>query len=132
MGHQLKRNRRKGVEEQKKRKHEQQEESRGRKDDRHIYPDHRVVDNPPRRNEGRKEKKMTAQEKKAREMIARQSTENLLDQWELTEAMEGPEVPMMRGWYMDELEKRNPEAFDKWLEEDAEDASLRKYMMEVA
>jgi hypothetical protein len=76
---------------------------------------------------------MTAQEKKAREMIARVSMETLLNTWELTaEMLCGLEVSMLRGWLMDELEKRNPEAFDKWLEGEAEDASLRKYMMEVA
>lgn len=29
---------------------------------------------------------------------------------------------------MDELESRHPEAFDKWLDGDAEDADLRKYI----
>ena len=28
------------------------------------------------------------------------------------------ETSMVRGWIMDELEKRNPTAFDKWLDMD--------------
>ena len=71
---------------------------------------------------------MTRAEELARKKIAAQSTEQLLDQWELTEHMEGPNVPTMRGWYMDELEKRFPEQFDRWLEESNEDGDLRRYI----
>ena len=71
---------------------------------------------------------MTRAEELARKKIAAQSTEQLLDQWELTEHMEGPNVPTMRGWYMDELEKRFPEQFDRWLEESNEDGDLCRYI----
>ena len=71
---------------------------------------------------------MTRAEELARKKIAAQSTEQLLDQWELTEHMEGPNVPTVRGWYMDELENRFPEQFDRWLEESNEDGDLRRYI----
>ena len=33
----------------------------------------------------------------------------------------------VRGWIMDELEERNPEAFEKWIDAYDEDEDLRKY-----
>lgn len=42
------------------------------------------------------------------------------------------ELSMVRGWIMDELEKRNPEAFDKWLDLDYPDnESLRNLYLNV-
>ena len=71
---------------------------------------------------------MTAAEKKAREIISKQTLNELLTQWELTSVINDENIPTVRGWLMDELVKRNPEAFDKWLDSDAEDESLRDYM----
>lgn len=71
---------------------------------------------------------MTNAENKARELIAQLSMENLLVQWELTTNCNDENIPTVRGWLMDEFEKRNPEAFDEWLDKDAEDETLRKYM----
>jgi hypothetical protein len=71
---------------------------------------------------------MIPAEKKAREIISNQFLGDLLDEWELTSKMNGPEIPMIRGWLMDEFEKRNPEAFNEWLDSDAEDSDLRDYM----
>lgn len=42
--------------------------------------------------------------------------EQLITNFEITETLKGPDVPTVRGWIMDELEKRDPEAFDKWLD----------------
>lgn len=56
------------------------------------------------------------------------STAQLLDLWELTTSNLNEYIPVVRGWLMDELESRRPEAFDKWLDGDAEDADLRKYI----
>lgn len=72
---------------------------------------------------------MTNAEKKARELIAKLSTENLLSQWELTTNCNDVNIPTVRGWLMDELEKRNPEAFNEWLDKNAEDEALREYMI---
>lgn len=71
---------------------------------------------------------MTAAEKKAKELISKQTLDNLLTQWELTSVINDSHIPTVRGWLMEELEKRNPEAFDKWLDSDAEDDKLRDYM----
>lgn len=72
---------------------------------------------------------MTIQEKAAREMLANATLGDLLDEWELTTNNNDPEVATVRGWLMDELESRNPEAFNSWLDQDApEDNQLREYM----
>lgn len=68
---------------------------------------------------------MTNAEARARKMIAGLSTKTIVEQFELTETMNEPHIPTVRGWYMDELEKRNPEAFDKWM--DSEEDSPRKF-----
>ena len=72
---------------------------------------------------------MTNAERKAREMISNQQLADLLDEWELTSNINNPEIPTVRGWLMDEFEKRNPEAFNAWLDSDeARDEDLREYM----
>jgi len=68
-------------------------------------------------------------EKNAREKISKLTLNELLTQWELTSVINDENIPTVRGWLMDELEKRNPDAFDKWLDEDAEDENLRGYML---
>lgn len=58
-------------------------------------------------------------EKKARAMLSRLLLEQLIKEFDMTEDMPaGFELSMVRGWIMDELEKRNPMAFDKWLDMD--------------
>ena len=72
---------------------------------------------------------MTVAEQKAREMISNLTLGELLDEWELTTTNNSPEIYTVRVWLMDELEKRNPEAFEKWLDEDyPEDSDLKYYM----
>lgn len=72
---------------------------------------------------------MTKQEKQEREMLSNATLGDLLDEWELTTHIDDPEIFTVRGWLMDELEKRNPEAFDAWLEsEECRDEDLREYM----
>lgn len=67
-------------------------------------------------------------EKNARAMLSRLSIEQLIKEFDMTEAIPiSLELSMVRGWIMDELEKRNPEAFDKWLDLDYPDnESLKK------
>lgn len=57
------------------------------------------------------------------------STKDLVEDFIMTGFMEmTPEVPIVRGWIMYELQLRNPKAFNAWLDsEDGTDASLRKY-----
>lgn len=69
---------------------------------------------------------MTATEK-AKILIQGRSTENLIADFELTDVINDENIPTVRGWIMDELEKRNPEAFDKWI--DSLDESPRKYFL---
>lgn len=72
---------------------------------------------------------MTTAEAKARDMISNLTLADLLDEWELTSKINNPEIYTVRGWLMDELESRNPEAFDKWLDgDDPSDEMLREYM----
>lgn len=55
--------------------------------------------------------------------------DQLLSVWEETERLTTPEVPTLRGWLMNEIERRYPEAFNAWLDQDApEDNQLRQYI----
>lgn len=71
---------------------------------------------------------MTALEKRAKNLIAGLTTSQLLDQWESTSDIADPNIPTVRGWLMDELEKRFPDQFDKWLDSDCRDEDLRKFI----
>lgn len=76
---------------------------------------------------------MTKAEMKAREIISYQTTNDLLDEWELTSNERSEEVYMVRGWIMDELEKRFPEEFNAWLDQDeSEDADLKWFIWGMA
>jgi DNA polymerase III delta subunit len=61
-------------------------------------------------------------------LFATLSTEKLIESFELTNGNKSPEIPMVRGWLMDELERRNFSAFDAWLEGDA-NFSPRRYFL---
>lgn len=71
---------------------------------------------------------MTALEKRAKNLIAGLTTSQLLDQWESTSDIADPNIPTVRGWLMDELEKRFPEQFDAWMDSDCRDEELRKFV----
>lgn len=73
---------------------------------------------------------MTTAEIKARNMISTRTTEQLMADWELTEiAPMSAELPIVRGWIMDELESRDPEAYDAWMDDEDLNASPRTYFM---
>ena len=73
---------------------------------------------------------MTTAEEKARARLAARTTEQLVLDWELTEALPmTPELPVVRGWIMDEFQRRNPEAYEAWSDDDDLDASPRKYFL---
>ena len=58
-------------------------------------------------------------EKKARAMLSRLSLEQLIKEFDMTEDMPASfEVSMIQPRTMDELEKRDPTAYDKWLDMD--------------
>lgn len=52
----------------------------------------------------------------------------LLSTWESTENQRTKESVIIRGWLMDEIERRYPEAFNAWLDSDAYDGELREYI----
>lgn len=72
---------------------------------------------------------MSKAEQKARELISNLTLAELLDEWELTSKIDNPEIPTVRGWLMDELESRNPEAFNKWLDQDDPTDEMLKELM---
>lgn len=73
---------------------------------------------------------MTATEK-ATAKIASLTAEQLFGAWEYTQYSRiEPETSITRGWLMDEIEKRYPEGFDAWLDQEApEDSDLRRFCL---
>lgn len=65
---------------------------------------------------------------KAQTMIRKSSTKQLLMVWEMTTTSNDENIPMVRGWLMDELERRDPEGFNAWLDGDTEDDELKNYI----
>ena len=62
----------------------------------------------------------------ARRMLEGRSMPQLLNDWDTLDAMPiNEDVAIGRGWLMDELERRDANAFDAWI--DDYDASPRKY-----
>jgi len=58
-------------------------------------------------------------ETKKTNLVAGLTIEGLMDAFDATDSNNSPEIPTVRGWIMDEMEKRNPEAFNAWLSGDA-------------
>jgi len=65
---------------------------------------------------------------KLTEILAKLNMEQLIESFELTDTRNDKEVPTVRGWMMDEMERRNPEAFESWLNGDAT-IPARKYFL---
>lgn len=79
---------------------------------------HEIINVKPTPEVTRVEREKTVT-KKARDMLSRLSTERLIKEFDMTEDMPASfELSMVRGWIMDELEKRDPTAYDKWLDMD--------------
>lgn len=67
---------------------------------------------------------MTNSETRARNRLSSRTTAQLILDWELTEILPmTPELPIVRGWIMDEFERRDQIAFDAWSEDEDPDAS---------
>jgi len=75
----------------------------------------------PKTTEQTEQAKTTVADREAagRAKVAAQSTELLCLSFLLTEAKAGRDraVSMVRGWIMDELETRDPEAFGAWMDD---------------
>ena len=64
------------------------------------------------------------------EILASATMMDLIDEWELTSSIDDPSVYEVRGWLMDEIERREPEGFSAWLDsEDPKDEELRDYVL---
>lgn len=63
---------------------------------------------------------MTVAEQKARYLLTLRSTTELVGDFEATEKVNDPSIYMVRGWLMDELESRDAEAFESWIDSDKE------------
>ena len=61
-------------------------------------------------------------------LFSQLSTEKLIESWELTDTNNDANISTVRGWIMDEMEKRNPEAFNDWMEADAH-AKARSFFL---
>lgn len=59
---------------------------------------------------------MTNAEKKARDLIAKRSTKQLIEDFEATDKIKDENIYTVRGWLMDELEKRDAKAYTEWIE----------------
>lgn len=74
-------------------------------------------------------KNVAAITRQAEERVKALTDDQLLTTWEATEHLRDPQIPMVRGWLMDEIERRYPKEFDAWLDQDApEDSQLREYI----
>ena len=65
----------------------------------------------------------------AAEKLASMTTLQLVDLFETTDSRNEPEIPAVRGWLMDALELRNPQAFDEWLSSDRAEPSPRRFFL---
>lgn len=62
---------------------------------------------------------------KARAIIKARTTDQLIYDFILTGTIHDANIPTVRGWIMDELEARDPDAFTAWMDkDDATDADL--------
>lgn len=71
---------------------------------------------------------------KVKALMASRSMEDLVKDFEATEKEERmtEELAMVRGWIMDELERRNEEAFWQWIEEGYEESPRKYFLGEAA
>lgn len=70
---------------------------------------------------------MTAIEK-AKALLKNRPTGVLIEDFILTGLSNDENIPTVRGWIMDELEARNPDAFASWMDQDVPtDESLRLF-----
>ena len=61
--------------------------------------------------------------------IKNASTKKLLELWDLTENMKhSQELAIVRGWLMDELEARDPEGFDRWIDSEDPNADPKDFI----
>ena len=65
----------------------------------------------------------------ASKLLSTRSTKNLIQDLIATKYVHNKHIYTVRGWILDELTSRNPEGYDRWLESDAIDEELEKYLL---
>ena len=70
---------------------------------------------------------MTAAETTARAIIHKRTTAALVADFMETTHNNDRRIPTVRGWIMDELESRDPAAFEAWLDGPAHDEDLPRF-----
>lgn len=69
-------------------------------------------------------------EQKQKAMLSTRSIKQLICLWDITEAADiTVEMAIVRGWLMDEFERRDEAAFDRWMESDKLDANPAEFYM---
>ena len=64
-----------------------------------------------------------------KEIITKRTNAELIKDWTLLDSLEvTPEVAMVRGWMMDEIEKRWPQEFDNWMENCDTNDNIENYI----
>lgn len=70
---------------------------------------------------------------KVKTLMASRSMEDLVKDFEVTEEMQTScELAEVRGWIMDELERRDEEAFWRWIDEGYEESPRKYFLGEAA
>lgn len=70
---------------------------------------------------------------KVKALMASRSMEDLVKDFEVTEDMQiSCELAEVRGWIMDELERRDEEAFWKWIDEGYSESPRKYFLGEAA
>ena len=64
---------------------------------------------------------------KAQEILRKRSTKELIRDFLATNLINDPDIYTVRGWIMDELERRDPEAYAAWIDGPGRDEDLEQY-----
>ena len=66
---------------------------------------------------------------KHQELISKRTNEELIRDWIILDTLAiDSKVVTVRGWLMDEIEKRWPEEFDKWIDNCDKDDNIENYI----
>ena len=66
---------------------------------------------------------------KAMEILKSRTLEELVNDFEATTDNNDSSIYEVREWLMKEIERRNPEGYDKWLDDFREDNELRNFVL---
>ena len=67
---------------------------------------------------------------KVKAILESRTLEELAKDFEATEAINDIDISQVRGWLKDEIQKRNPTGYYKWLDsENCEDSELKNYVL---